>query len=164
MQEEIWKPIKIHSGYEVSSLGRVRSLPRNVIRQGYKDYPIKGRIIKQSLNTSGYPSFTIQVDKRQKTMRVHCLVAEAFLGERPEGMTVSHIDGNSQNNNIDNLCYESLKDNCGRGKRYNRLSEDTKRYIRQMCFFSDMSPKEISDKTGCSMRHISKLRNRKVSL
>ena len=43
---EIWKPIKGYDGiYEVSSLGRVRSLDRHIVRKNDADYRLKGRIL-----------------------------------------------------------------------------------------------------------------------
>ena len=43
---EIWKPIKGYEGiYEVSSLGRVRSLDRHIVRKNDADYRLKGRVL-----------------------------------------------------------------------------------------------------------------------
>ena len=41
------------------------------------------------------------------TVLVHRIVALAFLGPRPEGLEVSHLNGDDRDNRIENLCYES---------------------------------------------------------
>lgn len=87
---EIWKDIG--DGYEVSSLGRVKG-PR--------------KISYGSIGSRGY----LQVCIKRKTKNVHVLVAEAFLGDRPEGHHVCHTDGNKRNNSLSNLRYGTPQEN-----------------------------------------------------
>lgn len=73
--------------------------------------PTYGFIQKMSKN---YSRKTIVF--RRKTYRVSSLIAEAFLGVRPDGFDVSHEDEDSFNNNASNLRYETRKDNLNRPK------------------------------------------------
>ena len=85
MSDEQWRPIPGHDGYEASTNGRIR-----VTLTPYRD----GR---------HYPMVTIG----KASHRVHCLVALAFLGERPPGQHVCHNDGSTTNNRPDNLRYDT---------------------------------------------------------
>jgi HNH endonuclease/NUMOD4 motif len=98
---EHWKAVSGYEGrYFISDQGRVYSPPRKGTRGG---------ILAHVFNTSGYPTvhfWQIGQDK-QRTVAVHQLVAEAFLGPRPDGMEVCHGDGNPQNNHVSNLMYDT---------------------------------------------------------
>jgi len=102
MNEE-WLPVLGWEGlYEVSSLGRVRSLPREVA-SGKSSRAVRGGKVLKSANTGGYRHVALHNVDRVKNSRVHVLVAEAFLGPRPEGMNACHTDGDSTNNVPENL-------------------------------------------------------------
>lgn len=111
---ENWLPVTgFEDFYEVSNLGRVRSLDRIVRRgpdgSGYTVSP--GRIRKLALNTNGYPCVPLSVDGRQHMKQVHRLVAEAFLGNPGNGMEVCHIDGDRTNAALDNLRWDTRSGN-----------------------------------------------------
>ena len=102
MKEE-WKPIKgLESEYAVSDLGRVRSLDRFVTNPGNPagGYSQRGQMLKVCTAKNGYSVVNIG---RDRTTYVHRLVAEAFIGEIPHGLTVNHIDGDKSNNSVANL-------------------------------------------------------------
>ena len=90
----------------VNKLGRSVQLDVSedgkVIRDVERDY-----VYKQDCNSDGY--LTVRV--RHVRTTVHRLVAQAFLGERPEGMVIDHIDRDKTNNHISNLRYCSLSEN-----------------------------------------------------
>lgn len=92
---EEWKWIKGYEGlYQISNLGRIKSFRK--YDTGY---------ILSNQNRNGW-YFTINLfDERgkRKTKRIHVLVAEAFIGNIPNGYHVHHIDGNKQNNIVTNL-------------------------------------------------------------
>lgn len=68
--------------------------------------------LKQTENTKGYLKVELyDRDGRQKTFRVHRVVAKAFLGPCLPGIQVRHLDGNPHNNAVDNLEYGSPSDN-----------------------------------------------------
>jgi hypothetical protein len=54
----------------------------------------------------------MHVSFKKKTYKVHQLVAEAFLGPRPDGYVVYHIDEDATNNVPDNLKYTTRAENC----------------------------------------------------
>ena len=103
MKGEIWKDIEGFEGYyQVSNMGRVKSLERTVCNgRGY--YKIPERILKPKKNRGGYLQVHFYKDGKEKFYSVHRLVATAFC-ENPEGYTdVNHKDENKQNNCMENL-------------------------------------------------------------
>ena len=70
-----------------------------------------GKVMKQRLMKDGYVTTRLAKNKKQYKRYVHVLVTSAFLGQRPKGKEVDHIDGNKQNNSIQNLRYLTPKGN-----------------------------------------------------
>lgn len=107
---ERWLPIAGHEGrYEVSDQGRVRSLRMvNGVVDRPRKYPL---ILAASLDGRGYPTVTLAKCNAKETRRVHVLVAETFLGPRPFGFVVRHIDGDSLNARLANLAYGTPAEN-----------------------------------------------------
>lgn len=101
MNTEEWRAIAGYDEYEVSSLGRVRKLTRG-----------GPRILKLAVRHD-YRS-RVSIGLRGKTKSVHRLVATAFLGPCPDGYECSHLDGDSSNNAVTNLCWETHKENVAR--------------------------------------------------
>lgn len=92
-------------GYEVSNLGHVRRICRG---RGAK----LGRVLKPHPNGRyGYLSVCLYLGNHPTRKYIHHLVAETFIGERPTGKQVDHIDGNVQNNQAMNLRYCTAKEN-----------------------------------------------------
>jgi hypothetical protein len=105
---ERWLPVVGYEGfYEVSDLGRVRSLPR-VKRNGCR---MAGRILTLGRHKHGYPVANLWMDNRYQTRTVHTLMAEAFLGPAPDGTEVRHLDGDSAHCVLSNLTYGTHGDN-----------------------------------------------------
>lgn len=107
MHQEYWKPVVGYEGlYEVSSLGRVRSA--------------KGGILSQCQRTTRGRYWTVCLSKKgakRKTLNVHRLVAEAFMGPRPDKAVITHGARGQQNNRVENLSYGSLSQNAQDKKR-----------------------------------------------
>lgn len=126
---ENWRAIAGHPGYEVSDLGRVRSLDRFVKhaatpeRAGYVGRR-KGRILRPGRKPSGHLSVAIGKGNSQD---VHVLVATAFLGPCPAGMEVLHLDHDPAHNMTGNLRYGTRSENLkmdyarGIGRRFGRV-------------------------------------------
>jgi len=100
---EEWKSV-CEGWYEVSNMGRVRR-----VRAGIGAIP--GRLIKPCINEKGYCFFTATLDGRRSNPKIHRLVAEAFIGPRPDGMEINHLDGNKRNNAVTNLEYVTRSEN-----------------------------------------------------
>lgn len=103
---EIWKPVAGYEGrYEVSNLGRVRSLEmthRNA-RNRLCTYP--GRVLSGTLNPGGYPTFSTRgPGVKPRTLRVHVAVCTAFNGPKPsEAHEVNHKNFVRTDNRAENL-------------------------------------------------------------
>lgn len=69
------------------------------------------KLIKTHLNGMGYLHFCLDNGKTKLNLRVHRLVAEAFLGPCPKGLVVHHKDANKENNAASNLEYVTQKEN-----------------------------------------------------
>ena len=103
---ERWLPVVGFEGfYEVSDLGRVRSLPRWRVPQARILKPIHFN------NNRAYHCVTLCVHGREHRRQVHVLVALAFLGPKPEGMEVRHLDGNPHNCSAGNLTWGTRSEN-----------------------------------------------------
>lgn len=111
--EEQWKVVPAHPYYRVSNFGRVESRlsgewrPRNLKRinkgKGHTKFYLGFNAVLEDRLPSG--------DFRKVTLKVHILVAELFIGPRPEGMLVCHIDDDETNNRADNLKYGTHREN-----------------------------------------------------
>lgn len=120
MEEEIWKDVVGYEGlYQVSNLGRVKSLPK------LKKTPTTTFWTKEIIKTPHLCKGYLRVNLMGKGHFVHILVAETFIGKR-NGMTVNHIDECKTNNNPNNLEYLSLSDNIRYGTGIKRSAESRK--------------------------------------
>lgn len=113
---EVWKPaLGFEGAYEVSSLGRVRSLDR-VTDRGRK---WKGRISAPKPRYDGYVPVTMWREGAQHVLLIHAVVLASFVGPRPEGLEVLHRDGDRANNRLDNLSWgthaENVRDQLAHG-------------------------------------------------
>ncbi|TXH18756.1 MAG: hypothetical protein E6R03_01630 [Hyphomicrobiaceae bacterium] len=106
MSRELWRPVPRWEGlYEVSTRGRVRSLPRIGKLPTGQATKIPGRILRQRIGRREYLVVWLCRQDRGQNRRTHRLVAEAFLGLLPDqrSVEVNHIDGRRQNNRLENL-------------------------------------------------------------
>lgn len=103
---ERWRTIPSHAAYEVSDLGRVRrGIP------GRCTYV--GKILQLYPNVDGYPMAGLYdpTRRRSRGVRVHQLVAETFLGPRPDGKVINHKNGQKDDNRPENLEYVTGREN-----------------------------------------------------
>lgn len=112
MTHEEWRDVVGYEGYyQVSNLGRVRSVDRTIIdSNGHKKH-YRGKTLKPSLKRTGYYSVTIHTEEVKKTVLVHRLVAAAFLEPDPKRLYVDHIDADKTNNKVDNLRWCTCREN-----------------------------------------------------
>jgi len=108
---EVWKDIPGWVGYyQVSTFGNVRGVTRYVRHRFGGKQLLKKMVLKQ---TKKDKRFEVELNKKhsRKLLRVHTLVALAFIGPRPLGFDVCHEDGNSYNNTPHNLRYDTRSSN-----------------------------------------------------
>ena len=103
MVDEIWKDIENYDGlYQVSNLGRVRSLDHYGIMNGGKWF-IKGRILKGRKDGSGYLCVMLCFNGKHKQFKIHRLVAQAFLPNPDNLPEIDHINRDKTDNKFENL-------------------------------------------------------------
>lgn len=112
-ETEIWKDIKGYEGvYQVSNYGRVKSLQRYRVSKSGTNQNVNEKILKQSCGkTHKYLNVTLAKNKKNKTFQIHRLVALYFIPNPLNKSQVNHIDGNKQNNCVDNLEWCTCKEN-----------------------------------------------------
>ena len=97
--EEMWKDIKGYEGmYQISNLGKVKSLPRDT-RNRFKN----GRIMKPMLSNTGYYMIGLYKNRQYKRFSVHRLVALNFIPNPHNLSEINHKDENPKNNCVSNL-------------------------------------------------------------
>ena len=161
---ETWKALPDYEGqYEVSDLGRVRSLDRMVNYQktdkqkAFSKFA-KGRLLKAgTMNKFGHVSVALG---RGNSRCVHDLVLRTFVGPRPHKHDCLHINGVGSDNRLVNLRYGTRRENnldmCAHGKR--KLSPEDVKAIRCMPF----TGRHAAKKFGMTETCISKIRLRKA--
>lgn len=98
-----WKPVIGFEGlYEVSNLGEVRGM----VRSG-----CTGEILRGFIDKGGYKVVTLYNHQKHKHMKVHRIVAMAFIENNEHKRTVNHIDGNKLNNRVENLEWATHSEN-----------------------------------------------------
>lgn len=101
---EIWRDIEGYEGkYEVSNLGRIKSLKRKGRREE--------QILESYLDLKGYPMIQVCKNGKKHPTKIHRLVAEAFIVNFNNKPQVNHIDGNKSNNIVINLEWCSCSEN-----------------------------------------------------
>lgn len=106
----LWKGKELQPGYQVSNLGRVRSLGRIHVQRGPRgglvEHSYPPCMMRLTHDTDGYLFTGLRtIEKKTVDARVHQLVAKLFIGEPPsyQHTHVNHIDGNKENNCPSNL-------------------------------------------------------------
>ena len=106
---EQWRDIPAYQKrYQASNLGRIRSLDRFVKQSRNRGFrKIKGKVLKPQRHSTNY--LVVFINKRTK--RIHRLVLEAFVASCPPGQECRHLDGNRQNNKLNNLKWGTRSEN-----------------------------------------------------
>lgn len=131
---EVWKDVVGYEGlYQVSNLGRVRSVDRVTFSTGTMredaNYHFKGKLLKQgnrNASISPYKQVVLYKDRKHKTYGVHRLVAEAFIPNPNNLPQVNHKDENPSNNNVNNLEWCTAKYNVNYGTATKRRANKTR--------------------------------------
>lgn len=161
--KEIWKDVIGHKGiYSISNFGRVRS-------ERTKQGTLKGMILKNMVNRKGY----YFIDLLGKSRTIHSIVAESFIGIKPNGMTINHKDCIKSNNHPSNLEYISNLENMrhafrngrfknvyhprGEDSASSKITEKQVKYIRKNHIPYKVSFRELGDKFGISASTVAEI-------
>lgn len=163
---EIWKDIKGFEGfYQVSNLGRIRSLARKSKgRWGQKIF--NGIVLQPVVSDRGYIKARLYKSGKGITIRVHRVVAEAFVPNPHNYAEVNHKNEIKTDNRSENLEWSDRKHNCQYGTRTKRQSEKLSCPIRQITKSGEVvrefiSSKEAERLCGYSSSHINECCNGK---
>ena len=105
MDEEVWRNVVGYEGlYMVSNLGNFRSFPK-------KSRHCDECEMTKRVGSGGYLYVHLRKDGKSCTKLVHRLVAEAFIENDRNKSQVNHLDGNKQNNNVENLEWVTCSEN-----------------------------------------------------
>lgn len=163
IEQERWVAVKGYEGhYEVSSMGRVKSLARTkmVGMGGLQEVP--ERICKPSTTMGGYLLIGLWKDSKCKRKSVHRLVIENFVGPCPPGMQCRHLDGDPTNNRLDNLSWGTVNENWKDKRRHGtapvgergghaKLTKDEVRAVIAEFTTGDFSKTELARIHGVSL-------------
>lgn len=121
MDKEIWVRIQNYEGYyEISSLGRVKSLSRETKHSTGNKNILKEKILKPQKSTPGYLHTRLFINGSYKTFPVHQLVAMAFLGYIKNGshdIVVDHINDIKTDNRLINLQLLTNRQNSSKSRK-----------------------------------------------
>jgi hypothetical protein len=166
---ELWKPIVgFEDRYEVSNLGRLRSVPR---KWHTERGTLEGRLLKTSLDKAGYEQIKLRGSTgNEKSAKVHILVAAAFIGPRPEGHRIDHLDADRSNNKLTNLEYVTVSEDIrrmdlrhggrpwlkGAGNPKAKLTDQKVRQIRRLAT-EGLTYRQLAEKYNITPKHAYKI-------
>jgi hypothetical protein len=120
---------KCFEDYEISNFGNLRR---------------DGVVINGSIQNRGYRYFQTNRKGKRKNYLFHHLVAEQFIGLRPDGLVIDHIDRNKLNNNVSNLRYISFAENIRNSDIYRNDILETDKRLRRNIFVKETYIKKLA--------------------
>lgn len=120
---EIWKDIKGYENlYQISNIGRVKSLNKIVTCKNGKKFKVKGKILKLTNHKRGYKTIMLHKDGKVKLWLVHRLVGLTFIPNPNNYPQINHKDENKINNCVENLEWCTNSYNAHYGTRIYRCN------------------------------------------
>jgi len=111
---EKWITVHGHPNYQVSDKGRVKRISHIAKHKLYGDRYMCERLLSPRSNHDGYPR--VRIDNKLKF--VHVLMIESFVEPRPPGMQCCHCNGNPKDNRLENLRWDTPKNNVADRKKH----------------------------------------------
>lgn len=167
---EVWRAIPGFESWEVSNLGRLRSLDRVVYRKNRwgveTAYRWKGKVLTPVLH-HGY--YVTKLGAGKKLWGYQQLVALAWIGPRPGDAVVNHIDGCKTNNRPENLEYISSVENVNHAYRTGLISNKgmtngnrklTEEIVRKILAYPrTVKAADVAAEVGCKTHNVVNIRN-----
>lgn len=148
MTREVWRDVVgYESLYQVSNMGRVRALDRVIERKDGRIQTLKGHMLTPCKGNGSYYNVSMCKDNVARSMRVHRLVAIAFIPNPNNYRCVNHKDGNKLNNKVSNLEWCTNRQNTQHAIKHKLITFDRAGY--------NSWPKE-------SREHFSKIRKKAI--
>jgi len=166
---EEWRAIDGFDGYyEVSDHGRIRSWKDKGARRPIRR-AVAPHLMRPAPNKNGYMQTALTHGGTKRIVTMHGLVAEVFIGPRPDGQVVRHYDGNQLNNHLSNLRYGTRKENAADSFRHgtfalgevngkSKLSADQVHEIRRM-LVEGRTRRDIGGAFGISHTNVNSIAN-----
>lgn len=144
-EKEIWCQHPNADNYLVSNLGNIKSLKTN-------------KLLKVTHNRNDYNNITLIFNDRRKSISVHRMVLESFFDISNNIYEVNHIDGNKNNNKLENLEWLTRKENLDHAYK-NKLYKIRKGELNNNCKLTDKEVGEIRSlyKTGKTMKELKEI-------
>lgn len=148
MTEE-WRDIQGYEGfYQVSNLGKVRSLPRidrgiSILGKPYTR-KLKGRELSQQTDIGGYRTVPLSKNGKQRHYMVHRLVADAFISKPSDNLVINHKDMVRHNNCVENLEWCTQQYNVHYGGAVERQHAMISKAVYQMTMEGEIIAKYLS--------------------
>jgi len=153
---ECWKPIPGWEDlYKASSDGRIKSEDRvSTYIQGNAlvTRRRKGKVLTPIKMNSGYWGVILCRDGARSYIPIHRLVAAAFYGPRPKELVTRHIDGNVDNNTVENLAYGTTQENVDDRSRHGRTSRGDRHPLAKLSDVQIREMRRIHAETNASTR------------
>lgn len=169
LDNEIWKDIPDYKGYQISSFGRVRSF---IIHYSHeRRYSVSSfRILKGGVDKDGYRRLILcKENGDRKSIKFYELVCLHFIGQKPTGLVITHLDGDKVNDCLSNLAYRTQKENILDKNKHGTMPRGelhccSKLKNSDVCEIrsSNKSCKELSLKFGVNSANISAVRTRRL--
>ena len=167
MTKEVWRDVVGYEGlYQVSSMGRVKSLERRFIDKIGRERYVKECFLKPSTDRGGYLRVGLCDGEKQKTFKVHRLVCEAFHENPDNKPQVNHINEIKTDNRASNLEWATARENSNFGTRNERLGKAQSKPVAQYAQDGELikvwpSTMEVERQAGFSNGNISQAANGK---